>query len=322
MTYPRLAFLFLPYTRHELPGWGYLFKVFKISSIEDYSLWKSAPTKTVRHSWHNYLMKLDISNWSERHTYFLGRYYDLPLQLAMSRALKVGDRFVDIGTNIGMITLHAAGLVGDSGHIDSFEPNPECCQRIKELLELNNIGHVKLHEVGLSDVPDTLTLSVKSEHSGMGTLTLPSDIEDEIISKKFQVPVFVGDDILMQNSQPIKFVKIDVEGFEFRVLKGLKQTLKTWNPIVVTEVSWTPVVQTEESSKCLDNVATNTVEIYRFMKQVGYLPYGLTTKRGFLRHNLVLVPLSEDNIKDHAFSDFLWLHPENSATEALQRFIS
>ena len=237
----------------------------------------------------------------------------------MNQALKVGDRFVDIGANIGMITLHAAALVGDLGHIDSFEPNPECCNRIKEFLELNNIKHVKLHEVGLSDIPETLTLSVKTGHSGMGTLTLPSGIENEAISKTFEVPVCVGDNMLMQNSKPIKFVKIDVEGFELRVLKGLEKTLKTWNPMIVTEISWTPVVETEGSRNCPDNVPTNTVEIYQFMKGLGYLPYGLTTKRRFLRHHLALVPLCEDKIKDSVFSDFLWLHPESSGMEALEK---
>ncbi|MDJ0696193.1 FkbM family methyltransferase [Mastigocoleus sp. MO_188.B34] len=322
MTYPRLAFLILPYTRHELPGWGYLFKAFKVSTIEHHSLWKSAPTKTIRHSWHNHLMKLDLSNWSERHTYFLGRFYDLDLQLAMNQVLKAGDRFVDIGANIGMITLHGAALVGDSGHVDSFEPNPECCKRIKEFLELNNIKHVQLHEVGLSDVRDTLTLSILHEHSGMGTLTLPSGIEDEVISQTFEVPVSIGDDILRENSKPIKFLKIDVEGFEYKVLRGLEQTLKTWKPVVVTEVSWKPVVNTEESNNSTDNVETNPLEIYQFMKRLGYLPYGLTTKRRWLRHHLALIPVAEDNIQDSIFSDFLWLHPESSGKEALKNFIS
>ncbi|KST66306.1 FkbM family methyltransferase [Mastigocoleus testarum] len=322
MTYPRLAFLILPYTRHELPGWGYLFKAFKISTVEHHSLWKSAPTKTIRHSWHNHLMKLDLSNWSERHTYFLGRFYDLDLQLAMNQVLKAGDRLVDIGANIGMITLHGAALVGDSGHVDSFEPNPECCQRIREFLELNDIKHVKIHEVGLSDVRDTLTLSILHEHSGMGTLTIPEGIEDEVISQKFEVPVSIGDDILKENSKPIKFLKIDVEGFEYKVLRGLEQTLKTWKPVVVTEASWKPVVKTVESSNSMDNMGMNPLEIYHFMKQLGYLPYGLTTKRRWLRHHLALIPIGEDNIKDSIFSDFLWLHPESSGKEALEKFIS
>ena len=307
----RLAYSILPYTRLELPGWGHLFNFFKVGSIDPYSEWKTAPTKIIRHRWHGYLMKLDLSNWSERHTYFLGRYYDLDLQLAMSQVLEPGDRFVDIGANNGMITLHGAALVTDSGSVEIFEPNPECCRRIEEVLELNNINHVKLHQMGLSDQSDTLTLSVITDHSGMGTLASPGDTYDKMVSKTFEVPVFVGDDVLMQNSMPIKFIKIDVEGFEFRDLKGLQNTLKTWHPVVITEVvkDW------------LERDNTNRTEIYQFMKQLGYLPYGLTEKRRFLGHKLALGTIPEDNVEDAEFTDFLWLHPESSANKILKPFI-
>lgn len=309
--YPRLAYLSLPYTRLELPGWGYLFDFFKVGTIEDYSKWKTAPIKIIRHKWHGYLMKLDLSNWSERHTYFLGRYYDLNLQLAMNQVLKPGDRFVDVGANIGMISLHGAALVTDSGRVDSFEPNPECCTRIKEVLELNNIEHVHLHQAGLSEQPETLTLSIITDHCGMGTLASPRDTDEEMVSKIFEVPVVVGDDILMQNSMPVKFIKIDVEGFELRVLKGLKNTFKTWHPVVVTEVV----------NEWLHRAGTNRTQIYQFMKQFGYVPYGLTRQRRFFRHHLALIPISEDKVEDTNYSDFLWLHPESSANKALQSFI-
>jgi len=74
-------------------------------------LWTDAPWATVRLKSSGFLVPLNLANWSERLTYFLGRYYDLKLQLLMRAILKRGDRVVDIGSNIGMITLHAAALV-------------------------------------------------------------------------------------------------------------------------------------------------------------------------------------------------------------------
>lgn len=145
----------------------------------------------------------------------------------------------------------------------------------------------------------------------MGTLASPGDTYEKMVSKTFEVPVLVGDDIVMENSMPVKFMKIDVEGFEFRVLKGLKNTLENWHPVVVTEVvkDW------------LHRAGTNRTQIYQFMKQLGYLPYGLTLKRRFFRHYPALITISEDNVEDVNFNDFLWLHPESSANEALQPFI-
>ena len=83
----------------------------------------------------------------------------------MTQLLKPDDRFVDIGANIGMLTLKGASLVGKLGRVDSFEPNPNCCKRIRENLELNKINNVYLHEVGLSDKTDTLKLSIITDFS-------------------------------------------------------------------------------------------------------------------------------------------------------------
>jgi FkbM family methyltransferase len=310
MLYPRLAFLIIPYTRLELPGWNYLFELSKVGGIPNYSLWKAAPTKTIRGKWHGYLMKLDLSDWSERYTYFLGRYHELGLQLLMNQVLSAGDCFVDIGANMGLLTLHSAMLVTNSGCVHSFEPNPKCCRRIRELLEINHIKHVQLHEVGLSDQAETLTLSVIADHTGMGTLASPQDNYKELTSETFEVPVLIGDDVMMQNSTPVKLIKIDVEGFELRVLRGLQRTLETWFPIVVTEVI----------EEWLGRAGTSRRELCQFMKPFGYLPYGLTTQRRLFRHHLTLVPI--DDAENANFTDFLWLHPNSRGFEALKPFIT
>jgi hypothetical protein len=61
---------------------------------------------------HGYEMSLDLGNWSNRQTYFLGRFYDLPTQLVLLSCLRPDDIFVDIGANEGMISLLASRLVG------------------------------------------------------------------------------------------------------------------------------------------------------------------------------------------------------------------
>jgi len=58
-------------------------------------------------------MELDLSDPMERFTYFLGRYYDAHTQLFMRKYLKRGDNFVDVGANIGMISLLASYSWGE-----------------------------------------------------------------------------------------------------------------------------------------------------------------------------------------------------------------
>ena len=292
--YPWYFLLALPITRLELPGWGYLGRL-GLFGIETDRHWKSAPDKTVRGKWHGYLMHLQLSDWSERQTYFLGRYHDLGTQLLMSRCLRPGDRVVDVGANIGMVSLHAAALVGDTGIVEAFEPQPACCQRITASVEMNRLRQIRLHRIGLSDVPDTLTLSVSVNHSGTGTLGTIREEDARWITSRVQVPVQTGDSVLLSDDRPIALVKIDVEGFETRVLRGMRETLARWKPIVTTEVfgPW------------LERAGSSVGELTQLMRDMGYRPFGLSTSRRLLRHRLTLTPLG-DSIPAE-FTEVAWV---------------
>lgn len=292
--------LVLPYTRLELPGWGYLLRVFNV--IGDQGLrWDGAPTKDVKLKESGYVVSLNLENWSERLTYFLGRYYDLELQLLMNKCLRPGDRFIDIGANVGMISLHAAWLVASRGLVESFEPNPSCCQRIVESLSKNKITQVKLFEMGLSDNVGSLTLKVITKHSGMGTFAQPDEKQQELISDTFEVQVQTGDSVILKNSTPVKLIKIDVEGFEYRVLKGISQTLSRWYPIVVLEVA----------ENWLKRAGTSRIEVCDYMRQFGYVAYGPSTRRRYLRHELTLTLIQDKDIDNVDFNDFVWVHPKS-----------
>ena len=147
-------------------------------------------------------------------TYFLGRYYDLPTQLLLSACLKPGDRFIDIGANVGMITLHAAVLVGPSGRIDCVEPNPGCCAAIRSHAEMNGITTIRIHLVALVDEEGEASLNVFHGHEGVGTLAPVPDSDWEAVTDTIRVRTVRGDDVLGFDPMPPKLIKIDVEGYE------------------------------------------------------------------------------------------------------------
>lgn len=312
---PRLPFLALPYLRSELPGWGRLFAVCRINDGKG-DQWRNAGRRTIVGKWHGYRMDLDLSNWSERTTYFLGRFYDLDLQLLLNAALRPGDRMADVGANIGMITLHAASLVGPGGRVESFEPNPRCLQRLRQALEANRISQVRVHPMGLSDKNETLTLRVLTDHDGMGTFAEVQGKEAEMVSRTFEVPVGVGDEVLLKDAQdekPLALVKIDVEGYEHHVLRGLRKTLEKYKPIVVAEVV----------SDNLKRAGTSRAQIDQFMRELGYgQPCALGTKRRVLRHHLRLRRIAEGAQEAARETDFVWMHPANEVSARLEPYLS
>lgn len=289
---PGLSFLILPYTRAELPGWGKLMKLAGVWSPRLKNSWSKLPPVVLRGKKHKYLMTLDLSDWAQRRTFFTGRYYELEVLSVLDILLRRGDSFVDIGANYGMITLHARSLVGESGTIDSFEPNLECVAAIKNQLAMNGINNCTVHPCALAETPGTLNLSLTSEHSGTATLT---NVGHEAI-RILKVDVRVGDACI--TTAP-RLIKIDVEGYELHVLKGLKQTLLAHKPFLITELV----------DNHLERAGNSSLAVRTFLIDLGYIGYGLGLARKFLRHTLSLHPLAGSSTS-HQFTDVLWVHQD------------
>ncbi len=297
--YPRLPFLVLPYTRAELPGWRIpLTLTGGLVSVAD-TRWQNAPKVTIRGKNHGYLMELELSDWAERYTFFLGRYYEMGVQRVLDAILMPGDRFVDIGANIGMIALHARSLIGATGHMDCFEPNPECVARLRGHLQLNNIQNVTIHTCALSDKVGNSNLNLSSEHSGTATLT-----EVDEVKRTLPVTVCVGDDLLMEGPG-INVMKVDVEGYEMKVLNGLTRTLKKFKPIIITELI----------DAHLHRAGSSVAAVMELLGTLGYLPLGIGSERKGIRHRLTL------SRSLNSCNDAVWIHSDDARAAHLSKFI-
>jgi len=96
-----------PYTMRELPGWGRLYELL-VGGYRRNQRWTGFAPRWVRGKLHGYDMLIDLASWSNRDTYFLGRFYDVPNQLLIKALVQPGETVVDIGANEGMISLVAA----------------------------------------------------------------------------------------------------------------------------------------------------------------------------------------------------------------------
>jgi FkbM family methyltransferase len=209
------------------------------------------------------LVELDLSNWSDRSYYFLGRWYDLEKQLLIAELVEPGDTVVDVGANRGSFALAASRLVGRDGKVICFEPNPNCVKTLSKEIELNEIRNITIHQLGLAQDNETLTLTVPVINSGEGSFG-ESQYKDNLI---FSVPVRRGDDVLV-NEKP-SLIKIDVEGFETNVICGLSKTVERWSPIIITEVE----------SGHLERANSSVEDLRSVMERLGYKGFELVLRK-------------------------------------------
>ena len=149
--------------------------------------------------------------------------YEIAKHRFISRCLKPGMTFLDIGSNKGEFALLAASIVGPEGRAVAVKPFPESCRWIEKSVALNGYGNVRVIERALSD------------HEGKSELFLgnTSDrhtLRHDIKSRQFgRVEIEVSRlDTLVETLclDRIDLVKIDVDGAELSVLNGAMATLQ------------------------------------------------------------------------------------------------
>jgi FkbM family methyltransferase len=244
-------------------------------------------------------MNLDVSDRLDRTAYFLGRFYDLPTQLLMRETVYPGDVFVDVGANIGMLTLLASRLVTPEGRVIAFEPNADVFRRLYDHVQRNRLDNVSLNAFGLGDADAGGTLKVWNNSKGWGTFGTLSPQEQQLLTAEYECRIAKGDDTLVLPAERPVTIKIDVEGFECHVLRGLRNILSQHRPAVIVEVL-------EDNLK---RAASTSEELFAYMFTQGYRAFAIDANRSFLRYRLCLNPIS--TISDAAAPNVLFAHPES-----------
>ncbi|WP_197526798.1 FkbM family methyltransferase [Pirellulimonas nuda] len=252
-------------------------------------------------------MDLDLSNWSDRLTFFLGRYYELDTQLALLAALRRGDTFIDVGANYGMLSLLAASIVGHGGKVHSIEPNPTCVNRLQATIEQNSLNSfVSIHPVAVGSNTGNLTLSVFDNHTGSGTLANVPLTDRSSVTAAIKVDVRRLPDIVDASESQSMVIKIDVEGLEMEVLRGSRDMLVENTPIIVLECV----------ERHLQRAQSSQAEIASYLTDLGFQGFWLSTRRRGLRYHLSLVSV-DSPMPDKACNNWLWIHKLDPRIERL-----
>jgi FkbM family methyltransferase len=161
-------------------------------------------------------------------TAFYSGDLDRKISWVCSRIVKPGDTVLDIGANVGIVSLWLARLVGRQGKVHAFEPNPELLRLLNQTLERNRVGNICVHPVALGPNPGEMQLRVLANNTGSGSLILHHDQKNCAV---VPVPVATLDSIVVREEvKAIRLVKIDVEGFEAEVFHGATHVLNSIRP--------------------------------------------------------------------------------------------
>jgi FkbM family methyltransferase len=144
-----------------------------------------------------------------------------------------GQVFVDVGANIGYYSLIADQLVGESGSIYAFEPEQKNFAVLERNLQNCLCSEVHLHQAGLSDVTREGVLFLSPDNWGDHRVSAAQDRSVQAIE------LMCGDDLLADRH--IDFLKIDTQGAEYQVVKGLQNTINSnsaWLDIIIEYWPW------------------------------------------------------------------------------------
>lgn len=185
------------------------------------------------------------------------------------RRLTPGCVILDVGANFGYYGLKIATHLRKQCQVHSFEPDPSNFARLEHHIKVNGMtGVVVPHHCGLADQIGFAHLKARHGNSGSANLDVSPDASG--------IPLTTVDDFVTgQQIERIDFIKIDVEGFEERVLRGGRDTLARFHPLILIELE-PPRLALKGSS---------VVAVADLLKKAGY--------RLFVCHRDRLVPLRE-----------------------------
>jgi len=161
--------------------------------------------------------------------------YEPEVRRIFRTVLPLGGVALDVGANVGWHTLLMASLVGATGRVIAVEANPVLRQRLQDHLCLNHFGQVDVISCAAADSEGTMEFyapAANAPDSGDGHVVEfgTGDRGGTLVEARRLDAIVHGSAV-----ERVDLIKIDVEGFEWRVLQGGEETIAKFRPHIVFE---------------------------------------------------------------------------------------
>jgi FkbM family methyltransferase len=177
----------------------------------------------------DFRLTIDLNDRTLGRMLYFGGDHEPELRGLMRHLSLGGGVALDVGANIGLHTIVMSRLTGSAGRVFAFEPDPHNFQLLERNLRANGAGNVTAHQCAIGEADGVVRLArnprnyadcrVTSELPGWSSEAVPMTTLDTALP---ELP-----------AGSLRFVKLDVQGSECRVLRGMRRTLERQPDVVM-----------------------------------------------------------------------------------------
>ncbi|MDT5269284.1 MAG: hypothetical protein QOH49_1470 [Acidobacteriota bacterium] len=197
--------------------------------------------------------QLDLGEYIDSSIYF-GGCFEPDTTAAINRLCRPGMTVVDIGANVGCHALRFGKLVGAAGRVVAFEPMTWARAKLVRNIELNGFSNITVEAVALSDSAGSREAYFRSSWQS-GEESDPESLRRDTIT--FDTLDAYAE---RNNISRVDLIKLDVDGHEFKVIRGGARTLAAHRPLILIELG----------PHLLAGAGDDIAEMVEFLSSLGY----------------------------------------------------
>lgn len=213
-------------------------------------------------------------------------YYEKPVGDMLQQRLQPGSIFIDAGANIGYFSLLAAKQA-TQGRVIAIEPVSATYKALKENIALNKFTNIEALNLAVGDKEEIRTIYLSdTANTGMASFQQPYNYAGETET----VNTVTIDNLVEKLQLPkVDMVKIDVEGNELAVLKGMTQTIEKCKPTILLELN----------PHTLLRFGHTPADVLSFITSLYYEPFILSEKESPVKLDTTIITDTADLLLVH-----------------------
>lgn len=177
--------------------------------------------------------------------------------------IKNGMNIIDIGSNIGYYALLESRLISE-GHVYAIEPVPENFYLLNKNIRINNFKNITTFNFAIGDLNGSIEMFIYDRCNWSSVKPNP----EGSLLKTIKVPIVTLDKFLeLYSIRNPHFIRMDVEGYEFNILKGAQKTLKNVKPLIICIEMHPHLMSENETKECLNLLKSNGFNVKTIVRE-------------------------------------------------------